>query len=403
VPKQALSKQERESILNKKLKSLDIIDLIVEGEGFETKHKDYISTGVDEINATLGEIPGFAQGNLIELLGDSGSGKTYLALKTASEAQKKGLKVAFFNVENSFYEPRANQIGVVTRDKNLFQMIPNLGSGETICDAILAMVESELYGLIVVDSVTALIPNDDLEKSFNDPSKIGAHAKLINSLSKKLLHLTEKHNTSVILINQYRIGAGSIPGQFVKTASGGHGLRYYEHYRLEFRKIGGANGQILNGEKEIIGGKTEIKFIKNRFGKSGDDIKCIMPVYYTDEDSDIFAEFINRGKAKGCELIKEVGLKGKKKYQFSTEDGEVFESSNPVEFISLLKSTPAPSQRKRGDNSTNYFEYVCRAMKFTEASVQALDKKLSQNSFTHDLQDSAQENHVEYPEDNDEE
>jgi len=172
MAKVPLTKEERQDILNKRLKSLNVLDHIVEGEMFDLKHKESIPTGIVELDTTLGEVAGFAQGTLIELIGDSGSGKTYLALKVTAEAQKKGLKVAFFNVENSFYEPRAQQIGVNTRDKSLFQLIPNLGSGETICNAIIAMVESELYGLIVVDSITALIPNDDLEKDFDDPSKI---------------------------------------------------------------------------------------------------------------------------------------------------------------------------------------------------------------------------------------
>lgn len=396
MSKQPLSKEERQSILSKRLKSLDVLDSIVQGDDFESKHKEFISTGVLELDTTLGEIPGFAQGNLIELVGESGSGKTYLALKTAEQAQKKGLKVAFFNVENSFYEPRANQIGVKTRDKNLFQMIPNVGSGETICDMVLAMVESELYGLIIIDSVTALIPNDDLAKNFSDPNKIGVHAKLVGNLGKKLTFLTEKHNTSVILINQFRVGAGAMPGTFTKTSTGGLALRYYDHYKLEFSKIGGVKGQILNSEKEVIGGKTVIKVIKNRYGVCGPDVVCTMPVFYTDQSSDIVAEFIQRGKAKGFELFKEVGKKNKKKLQFVTGDGEVMEASDEVEFIELLKSTPAPEIRKRGDNSTTHFEYVCREMKFDIKSVEELNKALinynnSNNNNTN----------VEYSEDDD--
>ena len=376
MAKAPLSKEERLDILNKRLKSLNVLDQIVEGEMFDIKDKEFIPTGVVEIDTTLGEVPGFVQGKLIELIGDSGSGKTYLALKASAEAQKKGLKVAFFNVENSFYEPRAQQIGVQTRDKSLFQLIPNLGSGETICNAIIAMIESELYGLIVVDSITALIPNDDLEKDFDDPTKIGGHARLVGNLGKKLTYLTERHNTSAILINQFRIGAGSIPNTFVKTPTGGHGLRYYAHYRLEFRRINGASGKILNQDKEVIGGKTEVKILKSRYGKSGEDVTVEMPVLFEDQKSDTFVEFINRAKAKNYELIKEVGQKGKKKFQYITEDGEVIESQDPIEFIDLLKSTPAPEKRTRGDNSTTAFEYICRKIKFTDTSVELLEQQL---------------------------
>ena len=236
MAKEPLSREERQKLLNIRLKSIGSLDKIVKGDDFDTRHKDYIPLGISEIECEMGDLPGFITGNLIELIGESGSGKTYVALKTAAQAQKKGMKVAFFNVENSFYEKRANQIGVVTRDPELFEMIPNLGSGEDICDTVCAMVESGLYGLIIVDSVTALIPNDSLEKSFGDARKIGAHAVLVGELAKKLTFLTGEHNTTVILINQFRIGSGAMPNTFVKKATGGEGLYFYDHYRFSFKK-----------------------------------------------------------------------------------------------------------------------------------------------------------------------
>ena len=128
MPKEPLTREERQKLLNIRLKSIGSLDKIVRGEDFDARHKDYIPLGISEIENEMGDLPGFITGNLIELIGESGSGKTYVALKTAAQAQKKGMKVAFFNVENSFYEKRANQIGVITRDPELFEMIPNLGS-----------------------------------------------------------------------------------------------------------------------------------------------------------------------------------------------------------------------------------------------------------------------------------
>ena len=101
-----------------------------------------------------------------------------------------------------------------------------------------------------------------------------------------------------------------------------------------------------------------------------------MPVLFEDQKSDTFVEFINRAKAKNYELIKEVGQKGKKKFQYVTEDGEVIESQDSIEFIDLLKSTPAPEKRTRGDNSTTAFEYICRKIKFTDTSVELLEQQL---------------------------
>ncbi len=374
MSKAPLTKEEREKILNARLKSIGALDKIVQGDDFDTRHKDFIPAGITEVALALGDIPGYATGNLVELIGESGSGKTYVALKAVVEAQKKGMKVAFFNIENSFYEARANQIGVITRDKNLFQLIPNLGSGEDVCDVICAMVESSLYGLIVVDSITALIPSDSLNKSFTESEKIGEHAKLVGKLAKKLTKLTGDFNTTVILINQYRIGSGSMPNTFVKKGTGGEGLYYYDHYKISFRKINGAAGAIYNSEKQIIGGKSEIVIDKNRYGPP--KIKTIFPIYFTDEDSNPVVDFIMRAKAKNVELIKESGRGEKKRLQYITEDGEVIESTDVKIFINLLRETPAPTKRTRNDNSTTAFEYICRKIKFDERMAEEMIQRL---------------------------
>jgi RecA/RadA recombinase len=377
MAKEPLSKEERQKLLESRLKSIGSLDKIVKGEDFDTRHKDFISLGIPEIETEMGDLPGFATGNLIELIGESGSGKTYVALKTAAQAQKKGMKVAFFNVENSFYETRANQIGVITRDPSLFEMVPNLGSGEDVCDTVCAMVESELYGLIIIDSVTALIPNDSLSKGFNDPRKIGEHARLVGELAKKLTYLTGEHNTSVILINQFRFGSGAMPNTFVKKATGGEGLFFYDHYRFSFKKIGGAPGAIYNSEKQVIGGKTELTMTKIRYATP--NAKVIFPIYFTEEDSNPVIDFLMRAKARHVELIKEVGSKNKKRYQYITEDGEIIESADVKEFINLLMITPAPSNRTKNDKSNTAFEFICRKIKFDEKTVNEMIKKLEQD------------------------
>jgi RecA/RadA recombinase len=374
MAKEPLKKDERQKLLDSRLKSLGVLDRIVEGDKFDNRQKDYISTGITEINAELGNLPGFATGNLIELIGESGSGKTYVALKVAAEAQRKGMKVAFYNIENSFYEPRASEIGVITRDKDLFQLIPNLGSGEKMCDAIMAMVESGLYGLIVVDSITALIPEEMLEKDFDKPRKIGAHAVLVGALAQKLTYACGETNTTVILINQFRIGAGVIPNTFVKKATGGEGLLFYDHYRFSFRKIGGASGQVFNEEKEIIGGRSEITINKNRYGPPNK--KVIFPIYFVKEESDPISDFIMRAKARNVELIKESGQKGKKKLKYITEDGEVIESGDARDFILKLKDLSAPESKTRNDNSTTVFEYICRKIKLDDHMIKNLNDRL---------------------------
>lgn len=367
-----LSTEERQDLLNKRLKSMGVLSKIQRGADFDKKI-EYIPTGIPEITKILGPIPGYATGNLIELIGESGSGKSYVAAKAAAEAQKRGRKrVAWFNVENSFYEPRANQLGVVTRDPELFELIPNLGSGELTCDVIYEMVQSGLYELIVVDSITALIPNDSLDKTFNDPAKIGAHATLIGALGKKLTYACGEYETTVILINQFRMGSSGGGMNLAKNGTGGLSLWFYDHYRFVFRKIGGESGKVYNADKKVIGGLSEIKIPKNRYNEP--DLLTTFTIYFGDDEQNILVEWVMKAKAPFIDLIKETGKKDEKVFQYIDDNGEIHESGNLKEFVGILKDIPVKSKAKNPPK--NVFEAVCRKIKFNNDMIEKFEYQL---------------------------
>jgi|LakMenEpi03Aug12_release.lakeMendotaPanAssembly.Ray.scaffolds.fasta_scaffold17825_9 RecA/RadA recombinase len=365
-----LSSEERKKLLDAKLKSKGRLHNRITGEGFDTKNVEFMPLdSIPEIASALGDLPGFARGNLIEFIGDSGSGKTYVALKTGASCQKTSkLKVAFFNVENAFYEKRANQVGLITRDPELFELWDSFGSAEEVCDTVTDLIESELYGLIIVDSISALIPQAELDKGFTDSETIALHARLVGRFAKKLCNLTSKHKTSVILINQFRMGNSGM--MFTKKPMGGEGLVYYDHYRLIFKKLTDAKGKIYNEAKELIGGKTHVTIKKNRYGPP--EVETIFPVYFTEEDVNPIVNFVMVAKAKYTELIKEVGPRNNKVLQYITEDGEVIEHTDPKEFIKKLHEIPYTPKRKQPNAPTTVFEYICKQIKLNQNQIEEL-------------------------------
>lgn len=374
MAKEPLRSDERQKLLEARLKSLGInSNKLLRGEQLAMKHKEFIPTGQTEIDVVLGDIPGIACGSLVEFIGESQSGKTYCALKCAAEAQKQGKRVAFLNIENSFYEPRAQALGVQTRNADLFELYENIGAGETWGELAKSLASSKEYGLIVIDSVTAMIPQADYEKSLDQEAKIGAHARMTGRLAQKLTEICCDSNTIVILINQFRYGAGLMPGTMVKKATGGEALGFYCHTRLVFSKINGAAGIVYDSNKEAIGGRSKVFGLKNRFGAPS--FTCDFPIYFSPVESDPIIEFLMRSKAKQYDLIKEV----RKVYKYITEDGEVIESKSPNEFIKLLQSAPPPSNRTKNDDSKNVFEFICRKIKFSPAMVLKLNEKLNSN------------------------
>jgi protein RecA len=345
-------------LMKQKLKALGIDEKCLKGGDIEDI--EFIPTGVFEVDSILGAGMGIPTGTLIEFCGESQSGKTWLGYKLIAEAQKQGKKCAFFNIENSYYPLRAISCGVNT--SNLL-LVENVGSAEKYGELLKYMVEIGDYGVIVVDSISAMIPNDELTKSMEQVQTIGLHARFVKRLTKDLTAKTAATGTVVVLINQLYMGAGVMPGTMAKTASGGNAMNYFTHMRLWINKINGAAGQVTkkddSGQDVIIGGKSKVLVMKTRYGTPG--VTGIFKIMFTDDDTtNPVDEFLYRAKAKGFEYIKEV----RKKFIYTnTDTGEVVESKDAHEFCKLLMVQPAPEKRTRGDNSTTAFEFICGRLK----------------------------------------
>jgi protein RecA len=345
-------------LLKQKLKTLGIDEKCLKSGDVEDI--EFIPTGVFEVDSILGAGMGIPAGTLIEFCGESQSGKTWLGYKLIAEAQKLGKKCAFFNVENSYYPLRAISCGVNT--SNLL-LVENVGSAEKYGELLKHMVEVGDYSVIVVDSISAMIPNDELVKSMEQVQTIGLHARFVKRLTKDLTAKTAATGTIVVLINQLYMGAGVMPGTMAKTASGGNAMNYFTHMRLWINKINGAAGQVTkkdeSGQDVIIGGKSKVLVMKTRYGTPG--LTGVFKIMFTDDDTtNPVDEFLYRAKAKGFEYVKEV----RKKFIYTnTDTGEVVESKDAYEFCQGLMTQPAPEKKTRGDNSTTAFEYICGRLK----------------------------------------
>jgi protein RecA len=344
--------------LKMKMKALGIDEKAVSNG--EQEPAEFIPTGVTEVDTLLGEGMGIPTGTLVEFCGESQSGKTWLAYKLIASAQAAGKTCVFFNIENSYFPPRAISCGV---DINKMMLVENVGSAEKYGELLKFMVDSGEYGVIVVDSISAMIPNDELEKSLEQVQTIGLHARFVKRLTKDLVARCAAMNTIVILINQHYMGAGVMPGSMAKTATGGNAMNYFTHMRLWINKINGAAGQVTKKDAEgkdmIIGGKSKLVVMKTRYGTPGQVGE--FKIMFTDEKTNPVDEFLFKAKAKGFEYIKEV--RKKFIYVFDEITGELVESKDPYAFCKMLQTTPAPEKRTRGDNSTTAFEYLCGRLK----------------------------------------
>lgn len=211
-----------------------------------------IPTGSLGLDAALG-IGGVPRGRIIEIFGPESSGKTTLSLHIIAEAQKKGGICAFVDAEHALDPEYARRIGVKLPEL----LISQPDTGEQALEIVESLVRAGSIDVIVVDSVAALTPKDEIEGDMGS-AQMGKQARLMSQALRKLTAITAKSKTIIIFINQIRMQIGVMFGN-PETTTGGKALKFYTSVRLDIRRI----AQIKKGE-EIVGGRVRVKVVKNK-------------------------------------------------------------------------------------------------------------------------------------------
>ena len=211
-----------------------------------------IPTGSLALDAALG-IGGVPKGRIIEIYGPESSGKTTLALHILAEAQKRGGEVAFVDAEHALDPIYAAALGVDT--DNLLVSQPD--TGEQALEITDALVRSGAVDAVVVDSVAALVPKQEIEGEMGD-TFVGLQARLMSQALRKLAGTISKTNCVVIFINQLRMKIGVMYGN-PETTTGGNALKFYASVRLDVRRV-----ESIKEGGNVIGNKTRVKVVKNK-------------------------------------------------------------------------------------------------------------------------------------------
>ena len=211
-----------------------------------------IPTGSISLDLALG-VGGFPKGRVVEVYGPESSGKTTLTLHMIAEVQKRGGLAAFIDAEHALDPEYAKRIGVKLEDL----LISQPDNGEQALDIVETLVRSNGLDLIVIDSVAALTPRNEIEGEMGD-SHMGLHARLMSQALRKLTAIISKTATTVVFINQIRMKIGVMFGN-PETTTGGNALKFYASVRIEVRRA----AQIKNGEK-VVGNRVKVKVVKNK-------------------------------------------------------------------------------------------------------------------------------------------
>jgi len=211
-----------------------------------------ISTGSLGLDVALG-VGGMPKGRVIEIYGPESSGKTTLALHAVAEAQKEGGICAYVDAEHAMDPEYSKRLGVKIDEL----LISQPDTGEQALEIVESLVRTGKIDIIVVDSVAALTPKDEIEGEMG-AQHVGKQARLMSQALRKLTAIVAKSKTIVIFINQIRMKIGVMFGN-PETTPGGNALKFYSSVRLDVRRI----AQIKKGE-DVIGGRVRVKVVKNK-------------------------------------------------------------------------------------------------------------------------------------------
>jgi recombination protein RecA len=211
-----------------------------------------ISTGSLGLDIALG-IGGLPQGRVVEIYGPEASGKTTLTLHAIAQCQQMGGVAAFIDAEHALDTNYARNLGVKVDEL----LISQPDSGEQALEIADTLVRSGAIDMIVIDSVAALVPKQELDGDMGDFAP-GSQARLMSKAMRKLTSAINKSNCLIIFINQLRMKIGVMFGS-PETTSGGNALKFYASVRLDIRRI----GSIKKGT-DVIGNRTRVKVVKNK-------------------------------------------------------------------------------------------------------------------------------------------
>ncbi|MFH1608410.1 MAG: recombinase RecA [Patescibacteria group bacterium] len=307
-----------------------------------------IPTGSIGLDMALG-VGGIPRGRIIEIFGPESSGKTTLASHIVAEAQKLGGICAYIDAEHAMDPEYTKKLGVKINDL----LVSQPDTGEQALEIVESLVRSGKIDVVVIDSVAALTPKDEIEGDMG-AYHVGKQARLMSQALRKLTAIVSKSKTVVIFINQIRMQIGVMFGN-PETTPGGKALKFYTSVRLDIRKI----AQIKKGE-DTVGSRTRVKVVKN---------KVAAPFKQTEFDI-----IYNEGISKEGELIA-LG----EKFKIVEKSGNTYYHAPSTKEPSSAKDT-AGEKVKLGVGYDNTRTFLKENTKITGEILKEIRKKFTEQA-----------------------
>jgi len=218
----------------------------------ETRKTIMVSTGSLRLDLALKEP--FPPG-VHELSGQEGSGKTTLSLEAGAAAQAQGMEFFFINVEKGLHKSLPKGIKGLNRNK---MHVLNPNDGEEALDMVEHIIRTVPKAFVVVDSVPALVTEEELGKGAGEDT-MGKLARLLSKYLKKMISILDEQESVLLFLNQLRdnLGYGA-----KEITPGGRAIRFYAQSRISLKTT--KADRRINKQGKVIGQTVKATILKNR-------------------------------------------------------------------------------------------------------------------------------------------
>ena len=238
-----------------------------------TEVKEWIPTGSRWLDSIIcrGEMAGIPVGKITELAGLSSAGKSYMACQIASQAQKMGHCVVYFDAESAIDPNFLKSSGIDINDDFLYiQAVSVEKTLETIEDLMGQYPETQF--LFIWDSIAATSSEKDLEGDFNPQSSMAVKPRIFAKAFPKLTIPLANQQCTMLLINQLKTNITSNVAEAMTTpfvAPGGKAIEYFCSLRIWLTKRKAKASYVTDDSGLRIGSEVKVKVEKSRFGSEG--------------------------------------------------------------------------------------------------------------------------------------
>lgn len=238
--------------------------------------KYWIPTGSTWLDSIIcrGRKAGIPGGRVVEIAGLSSTGKSYMAMQIAANAQKMGMPVVYFDSEAAVNTDFVEKAGVDT--ESLIYVTPDwLEQCLEMVEDLMAQYPGQRM-LFILDSLAACPAKADVDGDMNPNSSVGVVARIMSKAFKKTAVALSQNECTFIILNQLKtnitaISKAPMGGKYLTdgeryTTPGGKSPEYFASCRIWLTKSNAKKLQVTDEKGFKIGSHVKARLHKSRFG-----------------------------------------------------------------------------------------------------------------------------------------